>query len=150
PRGSKNAKLMIVVVDPEQQDRDQLLSGPRGRLLEKIRVAMQLGENDLYLASALPRHTPMADTVNLANAGMHKVLLHHIALAQPENVLAFGHGILPLLGHALTQDPVSLREINQNNAITPLLVSEGLDDMMNSPRLKARFWRRWTKWSEDT
>lgn len=147
PRGSAGAKVMLLVVHPEEGDGDALLSGPQGRLLAKMLSAMGLDEGDLYVASALTRYTPMADTVALSRAGMRDVLAHHIALAEPESIVAFGANILPLLGHEMAQDLLSLREINQNKRSIPLLVSEGLDSLMASPRLKARFWRRWIEWS---
>ena len=149
PRGSTGAELMVLVIDPEERDNDRLLSGPQGALLDRIVAAMGLAQDQLYLASALPRHTPMSDTMAQAAAGMDAVTLHHIKLAAPKRILAFGKNILPLLGHELTKDSSSLREINQNPQSIPLLVSEDLDSMMSVPRLKARFWRRWIEWSPD-
>lgn len=147
PRGPQNASLMVLVIDPEQADRDTLLSGPHGKLLARILAAIGLREEEVYFASALPRHTPMADTASIAAAGMDEVNLLHVNLASPKQVLGLGAGIPPLLGHGLTNDLSLLREINQTSASTPLIVSEGLDAMMAMPRLKAKFWRRWIEWS---
>lgn len=148
PRGKADAELMVVVVDPEAEDRDRLLSGPQGKLLAKALAAMGLEEEQIYLASAVPRHTPMADGTALAQAGYADVLLHHIKLARPKKILAFGTNILPLLGHNAAQDPQSLREINHDDERVPVLVTEGLDSMLAMPRLKARFWRRWLEWTD--
>lgn len=148
PRGEAGADLMVLVVDPEESDRDRLLSGPQGRLLARIFAAMGLEETQVYLASALPRHTPMADGTALVQAGYADVLIHHVKIARPKKILAFGTNILPLLGHNAAQDPQSLREINHESASTPLLVTEGLDSMLAMPRLKARFWRRWLEWTD--
>ncbi len=148
PRGSAGAELMILVVDPEEADRDRLLSGPQGRLLERILAAMGFTEDQVYVAAALPSHTPMADTQAIASSGMQHVLLHHIKLAAPKRIVALGANILPLLGNDRAQDIMSLREIHHDDASTPLMVSEGLDSMMSMPRLKARFWRRWMEWSQ--
>ena len=149
PRGESGAKLMVLVVEPEEGDGEALLSGSQGRLLAKMLNAMGLSESDIYLASALPRPTPMADTASIAAAGMDALTAHHITLAAPQSVLAFGGNILPLIGHDLPKDPQSLREINLVNPPMPLLVSEGLDSLMAMPRLKARFWRRWIEWSAE-
>ncbi len=148
PRGEAGAELMVLVLDPEEDDRDHLLSGPQGKLLSRMFAAMGLGESQVYLATALPRHTPMADGKTLARAGYAQVLLHHIELVRPKKVLAFGTNILPLLQHNAAQDPQSLREINHDSASTPLLAAEGLDSMLAMPRLKARFWRRWLEWMD--
>lgn len=149
PRGPANAELMVLVIDPEERDGDRLLSGPQGRLLSRMLAAMGLDEEQTYIASALPRHTPMADTAALAASGMDSVVLHHVKLAAPKRLIAFGANIPPLVGVEPTKDILSLREINQNSLKTPLLVSEGLDSLMAMPRLKSRFWRRWMEWSAD-
>jgi len=147
PRGPQGAELMVLVIDPEQSDKGTLLSGPQGRLLSRIIAAIGLNEDEVYFSSALPRHTPMADTAALAASGMDTITHFHVNLVSPQKVLAFGAGIPPLLGHALTNDLSHLREINRKPLPIPLLVSEGLDAMMAMPRLKSRFWRRWIEWS---
>lgn len=147
PRGPKNAGLMVLVIDPEKSDRETLLSGPQGRLLARIIAAIGVPHESVYFASALPRHTPMADTAAIARSGMDEITKFHVNLVSPRQVLGFGAGIPPLLGHALTNDLSLLREINQTDRSIPMFVTEGLDAMMAMPRLKARFWRRWIEWS---
>jgi uracil-DNA glycosylase len=147
PRGAGKAQLMIVVPDPEQSDNERLLSGPQGRLLDNILKAMGLAESDVYIASALPVHTPMADLASLAQSGLEKVLLHHVNLVTPQRLAVFGQGLAPMLGEKLTNRNNPLREINQFTASPPTLVCEGLDSLLELPRLKARFWRRWMQWS---
>ena len=146
-RGSANAQLMLIVVDPEQGDTDKLLSGPQGRMVSRMLAAMQIPEENVYIASALPRHTPMADGSALAQAGFREVLQHHIKLASPQRVLAFGANILPLLAHEAAQEPASLEKINHEGFSVPAMATEGLDSMMAMPQLKARFWRRWLEWT---
>jgi DNA polymerase len=147
PRGVAEPELMILVIDPEQEDADRLLSGPQGRLLTNILAAIGLAEDQVYLASALPRHTPMADAETAVQAGLAKVLAHHIDLVAPKRILALGGNILPLLQHGITMDETSLREINQKGSSRFVLISEGLGSLMASPAIKAKFWRRWNEWS---
>ncbi len=149
PSGSANAQLMILVVDPESGDTDDLLSQAQGKLLDRILTAMGIGRRDIYLASALPRHTPMADCHALAAGGHADLLQHHIALAQPQKILALGRNILPFLGHDAAQDHAALSEYCHEDLRIPLMVSESLESMMGSPRLKARFWRRWLVWTQN-
>lgn len=152
PRGQGAAKLMVLVVDPEAQDSDHLLSGPQGQLLEGILKASGLDASELYFASILPRHTPMANGHDLVTKGLAEVLHLHIQLAAPRNILGFGSNTLPLLAHGMPEELVnetgSLHEINHDNRTTPLFVAESLEGLMGSPSLKARFWRRWVKWTE--
>ncbi len=144
PRGEAGAALLVLVPAPESEDRERLLSGPQGRLLTNILAAMGLDEKDVYIASALPSHTPMADLGMLAAAGMDAVTAHHIGLVAPARLIAFGTGLAPMLGLPSEQP---LREINYVSGKTPALSSEMLDALMDMPRLKARFWRRWMEWS---
>lgn len=152
PRGKVGAQLMVLTLDPEAPDNDHLLSGPRGTLLSKILRATGLEENDIYFASVLPRHTPMADGQLLVEQGYAEVLKLHIKLASPAHVCAFGSHILPLLSHGaatqMTKEAGSLQEINHDNRTTPVFAADSLEGMMGSPSLKARFWRRWVKWTE--
>lgn len=150
PRGESGAELMVLVIDPEQRDINTLLSGPQGQLLDKILAATGHTPENTYFASALPRHTPMADTANLAAQGMGDVLSHHIALASPKRLMAFGAGLTPLLVQDQSPRDSSLGEINYTSPKPDTLVSEGLDSLMDMPRLKARFWRRWMEWTSVT
>lgn len=145
PRGKSGAKLMLVVVDPEQGDSEKLLSQAQGRLVSRMLAAMQIAPDDVYFASTLPRHTPMADPAALNGFG--QVLQHHIGLVSPQRVLIFGARILPLLGHETAQEPASLEKIEHDGFSVAAMAAEGLDSMMAMPQLKARFWRRWLEWT---
>jgi len=144
PRGPAGAALMVLVPQPEAEDREHLLSGPQGRLLANILAAMGHGADSVYIAAALPSHTPLADLPAIAAGGMDMVTAHHVGLVAPARLLAFGTGLAPLLGGP---DDNPLREVNHNGRKIPAMLSEALDALMDSPRLKARFWRRWMEWS---
>lgn len=144
PRGDRGAALMVLVPQPEEHDREALLEGPQGRLLTNMLAAMGLDAETVYLASALPCHTPMADLAMLAASGMDTVLAHHIALAAPQRLLVLGTGLAAMIS---PENDQPLREINRAGGKLPVLVSETLDALMEMPRLKARFWRRWMEWS---
>lgn len=148
PQGEAGAELMVLVMDPETDDRETLLAGGQGRLLDAMLCAMGLARPQVYLASVLPRHTPMVEAEALIGQGMREVLLHHVALAAPRRILAFGTGIPPLLGHDTSLAAAALPEIYHENRSIPVLAIEGLDSLAAMPRLKARFWRKWLEWSE--
>jgi uracil-DNA glycosylase len=144
PQGAQGAALMVLVPQPEADDTDRLLSGPQGRLLANILAAMGLAESAVYIAAALPAHTPMADLAALAAGGLDAVTAHHVKLAAPARLVVFGSALGPMLGGSPEQP---LREINYGSGTVPVLSSETLDALMDMPRLKARFWRRWMEWS---
>jgi len=148
PRGAAGAKLMIMVLEPEAEDAEMLLSGPQGRLLASFMKAAALAPDDVYLASSLPRHTPHADWEGLAQRRLGDIILHHIGLVAPQRLLVFGRGILPLIGHGPAQTPSSLPEINHQGRNVPLHVERALDFMLARPAARSGFWQRWLDWTD--
>lgn len=138
---------MVLVPDPESGDSDSLLSGPQGRLLAAILSAMGLAPEDCYLASALPRHTPMADLASLASSGLDTVTMHHITLVAPQQVVMFGQGLGAFVPVTGPEGDHGLRGLHRTGGNPPVLITETLESMLDMPRLKARFWRRWMEFS---
>ncbi|HTN13846.1 MAG TPA: hypothetical protein VL094_03470 [Sphingomonadaceae bacterium] len=148
PRGPEGAKLMVLVPEPEPEDEDMLLSAARGRLLSSFLRAAGVGPEDVYLASALARHTPVADWASLIADGIGAVTLHHISLVRPQRIIAFGRDILPLFGHDPAQSPAYLRKINHQGASFPLLTERSLDFLLARPTARSGFWQRWLDWTD--
>jgi len=159
PRGPAGAPLMVLVPAPEAEDGDMLLSGPQGRLLAAMLGAMGLRPEQVYFASALPRHTPMADWPDLAAQGLGAVLRHHLALARPQRLIAFGRHIPPLFAasslepplpaHAPTQTIPVFSSISHEGGSAALLVARDLGSLLERPIAKGHFWQHWLEWSAD-
>ncbi|MCJ2178017.1 uracil-DNA glycosylase family protein [Novosphingobium album (ex Hu et al. 2023)] len=147
PQGDASAKLMVVVEEPEPEDRETLLTGPQGKLLDAVLSAFGTRREDVYLASVLPRHTPAPDWTAMQQLGLGQVLAHHIALAAPERLLIFGGSILPLIGHKSPQRPAVLRNFQQEEQAIPMLAAWGLPALMRQPRAKPVLWRAWLEWT---
>ncbi len=147
PRGKSGARLMVVVPEPEREDSDQLLCGPQGRLLAAMLGAMGIPREDVYAASVLPRHTPMADWAAVARQGIGDVLAHHIQLVAPERILAFGGNILALFGNDLPNSAAVSRKFNHEGLSVPLLSAMDLAALLARPRAKARLWQMWLEWT---
>lgn len=147
PRGPAGAELMVIVPDPEAGDRDILLSGPLGRLLDAMLAAMGVPGDSIYRASALPRHTPMADWADMARQGIGHVLRHHIGLVRPKRLVAFGSNILPLLGHDPAHSSAVLTLFNHEEGNIPLLAARELAALRERPRWKAGLWQGWLEWT---
>jgi len=139
-------ELMVLVPEPESGDRDVLLSGPHGNFIDNMLRAMGLAAGEVYFASALPRPLPGADWHALAASGLGEVLRHHVALAAPRRLVAFGSNILPLFGNDLPQSPAGLREINLEGRSIPLLFAREIAGLLGRPRWKAELWRSWLGW----
>lgn len=148
PRGAVGAAYMILVPEPERDDTDRLLSGPQGRLLDAMLDAMGIGSEDAYVASVLPRHTPMPDWEALAAKGIGALLRHHVKLARPRRLIVLGSNILPLLGHDPAHSPAVLSTFNQEGQSVPLLAGKSLAALLERPRWKAGLWQGWLDWSK--
>ena len=146
PRGVRHAEVMLLVPEPEREDSDKLLSGPQGRLLEAMLAAMGVEPDAAYIASALPRHTPMADWDAVRASGMGEVLCHHIRLAAPKRLIVLGGNILPLLGNDLPNNRDVSRHFKHGDLTVPILAARELSAMLERPRWKAGFWQSWLDW----
>lgn len=149
PHGQAGAKLMIVVDMPEPEDRQSLLSGPQGRLLDAMLRAFGTRREEVYLASALPRAVPAPDWPAMMDRGLGQVLAHHVRLAAPERLIVFSGNVLPLLGHELPQRAAVLRTFNHEGMMMPLLAARGLPALLGQPRWKAVLWQAWLDWTAD-
>lgn len=146
PLGPAEAQLMIVVAQPEAEDSTELLSGSQGRLLSAFLAAAGVAPEAVYLASALPRHTPAPDWATLARRGLGNVLLHHIGLVRPVRLLVFGENVLPLLGNDPAQTAQNSRQLYHEGQTISLLGSRDLGSLAR-PAWKARLWREWLDWT---
>lgn len=148
PRGAEDAALMVLVDMPEECDRELLLSGRLGALLEGFLAAAGLDTSRIYRASALPRHQTLPDWQMLISQGLGAVIAHHVALARPRRLLVLGQSILPLCGHDPAQGAQNLRAFNHEGGRVPALAEAGLDRLLAKPQLRARLWRRWLEWTD--
>ena len=146
PRGNAGADIMVIVPDPEREDRESLLSGPQGRLLEAFLGATGTAPEQVYLASVLPRHMPMADWPALAEKGFGALVRHHVRLVRPQRLVALGNNILPLLGNDPAHNPAVLTTFNHEDMTIPLLAGRSLAALLERPRWKAGLWQGWLDW----
>lgn len=131
PLGEPGAELMVLVGMPEEGDREALLSGTQGELLRRIFKAMGIAESASYIASALPRNTPLPEWDDLAARGLADLTCHHIGLAKPRRLIAFGRESVMLA----------------RNCDVPILAPPRLETLARSPAHKRRFWHNWLEFS---
>lgn len=147
PRGTLQPETMVIVPEPEADDEDRLLSGPQGRLLDAILDALNLDPAHTYIASALPRHTPMADWEKVASRGLGIALVQHVTLVRPRRLLVFGMNIPPLLQNDPAHNRASSRLFNHEDLSIPLFVARGLPALLERPRWKAKLWQELLDWT---
>lgn len=150
PRGEPGAELLLLVAQPEECDRETLLAGPQGRLLGAMLQAMGVPEERAYFASALPRHTPLPDWESLQTSGLREIVAHHVAIAAPARIVAFGRVASALVSHDPAQDAAPLRFFNHGGTMVPVMNAEDLEALLRRPRARATFWRRWLELTDGT
>lgn len=150
PRGPQSAELMVLVPEPEADDRDTLLSGPLGKFINAMLDAMGIAPEAVYVASALPRNTPLADWQGIAAGGMGALTLHHIGLVAPQRLAVFGRNILPLLGHDPAQSPANLQFVNHEGGRVPVIAGWDLAALLARSKARSAFWQRWLEWTDTT
>lgn len=131
PAGEAGAAIMLIVPEPEEVDRDRLLSGPNGATARLLLRATGIAPASAYFASVLPRYTPLADWNGLAARGLGDIVRHHIALVEPRRVLALGRPIAKLF--------------DKDEAV---FCAPGLHELQRSAQRRQRFWRSWLEWTE--
>jgi len=131
PVGEAGAELLLLIGQPEEGDREALLSGEQGAMVSRMLRAMEIDEARAYLASALPRPTPLPDWDDLAARGLAALTCHHLRLAAPRRVIIFGKGPSMLAAQSGL----------------PMLAAPQLETLARSAAHKRRFWNAWLEWS---
>jgi DNA polymerase len=148
PRGGPGAPVLMLVPMPEAEDRETLLSDRQGHLLASFARAAGLVSEEVALAAALPRHTPLPDWDALTARGHGDVLLHLLELARPRRLIAFGRSILPLLGHSPAQAAPAVSELSIQGRSLPLLWTYAPERLLDNARSRAALWQRWLQWTD--
>jgi DNA polymerase len=147
PRGVPSPAVMIIAPMPESSDREHLLAGPEGKMVDMFLALAGLDEQRIYRASALPCHSPGADWSPDTNGGPIAALAHHIALVKPERLLVLGFNVLPLLRHSSAQGPAVSSHFNHEGATIPMLAVRRIPAVASQPRWKSVLWRAWLDWN---
>lgn len=148
PRGEAGADILLLVDQPEGSDRDTLLSGPEGKLLDAMLQAMGIAPERAYFASVLPRHTPLADLDGIERSGLREVIEHHIGLAAPARIIAFGRLASAIISHGTAQGAAAKPVFNQEVPRVPVMEARSLDALRRRPGARAGFWRSWLEFSD--
>ena len=149
PDGPQSAPLMIIVPHPNEADREALLEGQAGAFLASMLAAMGLTRRHVYVASVLPRYTPLPDWDAASARGLGSLARHHIALAQPERVLLLGRFLLPVVTGGEAENVRAPTTLDAGSAKIPLLAAQPLGALARSAQRRRRFWDSWLDWTGD-
>ncbi|MFC3310747.1 uracil-DNA glycosylase family protein [Blastomonas aquatica] len=145
PSGPKRPRLMVVTASPERDDRETVLSGIAGTLIDNIARAAGFAPDSIYRGSFFPRL--VLDSRAAAEHVDHwrRITLHHIGLVKPEMlVVAGGETARALLGHDPSQKPPILHFLNHGGRTIKVIVMRKPGLMLHRiVQEKAMAWQSW-------
>lgn len=146
--GDPSADIMILVDLPDRDDSDSggLLSGPAGRLFDRMLAAIGQSRDSVYLApmcSIRPLSGRIAPEIE---ARLVEVARHHVALVSPKRLLVLGNApSRALTGVDVARARGSLHAINLNCgktiATVDVVASFHPRLLLERPAEKARAWK---------
>lgn len=142
PSGPAEADLMILTDMPEQGDTDALMSGPAGRLFDRMLAAIGRNRDSVHLAS-LAWARPLTGQIPVeSEAQLIAQALHHIALVAPKKLLILGQTANRVLGttngSALGN---GIHDINHSEGNTEAVATYHPRFLMERPAAKAEAWK---------
>lgn len=144
PAGTAPAELMVLVDMPEGSDGEEgtLLSGPEGRLLDRMLAAIGRSRETAYLAPLVAAR-PLSGLISPElQPELARLAQHHVALAAPQTVL--------LMGEAATRAILGPNGWNERGRLQPVNHSCGRCDalatwhprfLLSRPPAKAEAWK---------
>jgi DNA polymerase len=90
PQGPADAEWVIFTDMPEPDDADTLLTGPAGRLFERMLAAIGLSRDSVYLASLATARPITGRIPSDQQARLVELARHHLGLLKPRKLLILG------------------------------------------------------------
>lgn len=143
PAGDPAAGLMIMTAMPLAEDcaSGALLSGPAGRLFDRMLAAIGRNRDTIYLAglSCIRPAGGRFDPAGAERCG--EIALHHVGLAAPKTLLLLGDGCArALLGMTAAQGRGKLHRIDTKAGPVNAVVTLAPDYLLSQPSAKAHAW----------
>ena len=142
PTGPADAEWVIVTDVPEIEDSERLMSGPAGRLLDRMLAAVGQSRESVYL---LPLATARPVTGRIApddEPRLAELARHHLTLLKPAKLLLLGQSASNVLagtmGNSLT-NPIRL--VNHFGANTVTVASYHPRFLLERPAAKGEAWK---------
>lgn len=142
PTGPADAEWVIVTDVPEIEDSERLMSGPAGRLLDRMLAAVGQSRESVYL---LPLAMARPVTGRIApddEPRLAELARHHLTLLKPDKLLLLGQSASNVLaepmGNSLT-NPIRL--VNHFGANTVTVASYHPRFLLERPAAKSEAWK---------
>jgi DNA polymerase len=142
PTGPADAEWVLVTDVPEAEDSETLLSGPAGRLLDKMLAAIGQGRESVHL---LPLAWARPVTGRIApddEARLLELARHHLTLLRPKRLFLLGQSASRVLaetsGESLTNP---IRDVNHFGGNTRAVASFHPRFLLERPAAKSEAWK---------
>jgi DNA polymerase len=144
PQGDAGAPLMVLLDVPEAEDGETgtLLSGPEGRLLDRMLAAIGHSRANVHLATvALAR--PLSGAIPRdAEPRLFELARHHVQLARPGQLLLMGKlAQRAFTGSDDTGEMGRLQHVNHEDGTMRVLTSLHPRGLLQRPASKAEAWK---------
>lgn len=140
--GPADAAVMILVDCPERDDTDMLMSGPEGRLFDRMLAAIGLSRTEIHLAAVCAKRPTAGRVAQEAETQLAEIARHHIGLVAPKRLLLMGNAASRAI---LTTDVLSARgrlhEFNHKTGQTGVVASYHPRFLIEKPAAKAEAWK---------
>lgn len=140
--GPPTSGLMVLVDCPERDDRDLLMSGPAGRLFDRMLAAIGRTRADVHLAAVCASRPAAGRMPREAEARLGEIARHHVALAAPKRLLLLGNAASrAILATDLAEARGRLQGLGGNSGTTTEVVASYHPRfLLEKPACKAEAW----------
>lgn len=142
PTGPADAKWVLVTDVPEAEDSEMLLSGPAGRLLDRMLAAIGQSRESVYLLPLAWARPVTGRVPPDEEARLIELAQHHLALLRPKTLLLLGQSASRVLaetnGESLTNP---IRDVNHFGANTRAVASFHPRFLLERPAAKGEAWK---------
>jgi uracil-DNA glycosylase family 4 len=152
PAGDPASGLMILTDMPSGEDCQAgiLISGPAGRLFDRMLAAIGRDRSSIYLAALSCLRSPAGSLTSDAAKTCAAHARHHIGLAAPRALLLFGDGAAKaLLGLSVAQARGRWHEISTHSGSVRTIVTIAPRILLESPGQKKFAWEDLQKLLEE-
>ncbi len=140
--GPENADLMVLVDCPERDDGETLLSGPAGRLFDRMLAAIGLTRDQIHLASVCAKRPTAGRVQREVEAQLAAIAQHHVGLIAPKRLLVLGNAASrAILATELPDARGRLHEFNHKTGKSGTVASFHPRFLLEKPAAKAEAWR---------
>lgn len=143
PSGDPASGLMIVTGMPQGEDCEAgtLLSGPAGRLFDRMMAAIGRDRGSIYLAALSCLRSPDGRFTDETARRCATLARHHIGLAAPRALLLLGDApAKALLGLSMVQARGRWHDVATHAGPVKALVTLSPDHLLRQPAHKAHAW----------